>query len=196
VSEKIDPLKVQNFERNDRELEAFWLFCVCVAGKNADQTATKVAQLAQTVPQGESIIKWLASHHDLHNMLVANRIGQYARIKLAVEQSAKLNLRTASLEELEGVFGVGPKTARFFLLNTRPGVEVAVLDTHVLRWIREKTYFPAPNSTPPKGSAYTYWEGIALSLIRSHYPGLSLAEADLLIWSSMSGRLEDDPAFA
>jgi thermostable 8-oxoguanine DNA glycosylase len=67
---------------------------------------------------------------------------------------------------------------------------VAVLDTHVLRWIRETTFFPAPKSTPA-GHSYGYWESIALSLIKSHYPGLSLAEADLLIWSKMSGRVDD-----
>lgn len=196
MSDKVDPLKVCNYERTDRELELFWLFCICVAGKNADQTAAKVAMLAKDVPQDVSVLRWLATENDLHNLLVANRVGQYSRIKLAIEQSAELDLRTATLAQLEGVFGVGPKTARFFLINTRPGIEVAVLDTHVLRWIGEVTYFPAPKSTPPKGSAYTYWEGIALSLIKSHYPGLSLAEADLLIWAKMSGRLSDDPAFA
>jgi len=196
MADKVNPLAVQNFDRTDRELEIFWLFCICVAGKNADQTATKVAQLAENVPADVRVLEYLARTPDLHNMLVANRVGQYSRIELAIKGSAKLDLRTATLDDLESVFGVGPKTARFFLIHTRPNVEVAVLDTHILRWIREKTYFPAPSSTPPKGSAYTYWEGIALSLIKSHYPGLSLAEADLLIWATMSGRLDNDTAFA
>jgi thermostable 8-oxoguanine DNA glycosylase len=196
MSDKIDPVKITDFNRTDRQLEAFWLFCICVAGKNADQTAVKVAALIKDVPQDVSILRWLATDADLFLRLAAVRMGQYLRIQRAISESAELNLRTATVEELEAVHGIGPKTARFFLLHSRPGVEVAVLDTHILRWIREKTYFPAPASTPAKGNKYSYWESIALSLIRSIYPGLSVAEADLLIWTTMSGRLTNDAPVA
>ena len=35
----IDPFKITNFKRTDEELEEFWLFCLCVAGKTASIVA-------------------------------------------------------------------------------------------------------------------------------------------------------------
>lgn len=167
----IDPVKITDFNRSNRELELFWLFCIMVAGKNADQTAAKVARLAQDVPQGVPLFGYFAAHNDLHNLLVAHRVGQYGRIKLAIQQSAELDLRTASVDELQSVHGVGPKTARFFLLHSRPGVEVAVLDT-------------------PSPTQYARIEPVAINLMKATFPGLTIAEADLMIWATMSGRLE------
>jgi thermostable 8-oxoguanine DNA glycosylase len=185
----VDPVKITDFNRSDRELELFWLFCICVAGKNADQTAAKVAQLAAKVPKCASILRWLSTDPNLHDMLVAHRVGQYVRIKAAIEQSAELDLRTASVSDLQGVYGVGPKTARFFLLHSRPAVEVAVLDTHILRWLREQfDMLDAPQSTPALPQ-YLMWERIALECMRASYPNQSVADADLLIWATMSGRI-------
>lgn len=187
----IDPVKITDFNRSDRELSLFWLFCIMVAGKNADQTAAKVAKLAASVPQDVDLFRWLATEPDLHNLLVAHRVGQYGRIKLAIEQSASLDLRTASVYDLQQVHGIGPKTARFFLLHSRPGVEVAVLDTHILRWMRERFDMPeVPKSTPQVYGRYLTLEAVALNLMRATFPGLTIAEADLMIWATMSGRLE------
>lgn len=185
----IDPVKITDFNRSDRELELFWLFCICVAGKNADQTAAKVGALAAMVPQDASLFRWLATDDDLLLRLVACRMGQYARIQRAISESAALDLRTASVFELQAVHGVGPKTARFFILHSRPGAWVAVLDTHVLRWMRERFDVKTPKSTP-SGAQYLRLERVALDLIEANFPGLTVAEADLLIWATMSGRLE------
>lgn len=190
MNDLIDPKVVCNYARSDRELDTFWLFCICVAGKNADQTALKVGRLIENVPDDWRLFEWLSALPDLMGHLQNVKVGQYARISRAIRDSAFLDLRNATLEQLEQVHGVGPKTARFFLLNTRPGVEYAVLDTHILRWLREQHSCRAPKSTPPKGKTYEYWEDVALNFIRGTYPGLTLAEADLLIWATMSGRLE------
>ena len=48
-----------------------------------------------------------------------------------------------------------------------------------------------PTSTPPVRE-YSKWENIAIKLMKSFYKGISLAEADLLIWTQMSGRLNDE----
>lgn len=186
----IDPVKITDFNRSDRELSLFWLFCIMVAGKNADQTAAKVAKLAASVPQDVDLFRWLATEPDLHNLLVAHRVGQYGRIKLAIEQSAELDLRTASVTQLQAVHGIGPKTARFFLLHSRPGVEVAVLDTHILRWMRERFGLVDLPTSTPSVTQYLRIEPVALNLMRATFPGLTIAEADLMIWATMSGRLE------
>lgn len=194
----ITPTSITDFDRTERQLQVFWLFAICVAGKNADQTADKIGNMIRrNVPEKELPFRWLGENeHAIHNVLVANRIGQYTRIERAIRESLHLNLRTATLQELEAVHGVGPKTARFFLLHTRKDVKCAVLDTHILNWLREKCTGCSggiPKATP-SGARYLELERTFLTLARSYFPGATIAEIDLLIWSTQSGRLNQDNA--
>jgi hypothetical protein len=47
-----------------------------------------------------------------------------------------------------------------------------------------------PNNTPQNKDKYEYLAGLCKSLMQEHYPGMSLAAVDLLIWTQMSGRLD------
>lgn len=190
----IDPKNITNFKRTQEELELFWIFCILVAGKNADWAALKINDLLKNKKQHQTPLEYLKENHtDLNNILVANKVGQYRRIQKAIEGSFDLNLRTATLDELLGIFGIGPKTARFFILHTREDAECAVLDTHILKWMSKIVHesIDVPTSTPPVRE-YSKWENIAIKLMKSFYKGISLAEADLLIWTQMSGRLNDE----
>lgn len=195
----INPRAITDYNRSEADLQRFWTFCVIVAGKNADWASHKVGQLyEQADERGQLPFDYLRENkHALHNVLVVNRVGQYARIERALTQSLDLDLRECDVRDLEKVFGVGPKTARFFLLHSRPNVEVAVLDTHVLRWLRTKLCIGAasdlriPESTPSQ-PLYGRLENICLRLMAAEFPGMSFAQADLLVWCQQSGRLEDD----
>jgi thermostable 8-oxoguanine DNA glycosylase len=101
-----------------------------------------------------------------------------------------LDLRTATINDLLAIHGVGGKTARFFLLHSRKDCEHVVLDTHVLAYLRDRWGMDVPTSTPPK-KEYERIERIAVNLIKTDYPNFSMAEADLLIWTKRSGRLEE-----
>jgi thermostable 8-oxoguanine DNA glycosylase len=185
----INPTDITKFDRTKDELELFWLFCVLVAGKNADWAAVKITHLLQNKPQDISPLAFL-NQGDLHNVLVANKVGQYRRITKAIEESVALDLASATVEDLMGVFGVGPKTARFFILHTRKNAECAVLDTHILKWLKGVfNDLDVPNSTP-SGKEYEKWERLAIKAIQANFGEISLAEADLLIWTQMSGRLQ------
>jgi len=187
----IDPKAITNFNRSQEELEMFWLFCILVAGKNADWAAVKLQDLFRNKRDFQTPFQFLKDNlTDLHNILVANKVGQYRRITNAIEQSLNLDLKTASLELLMSVFGVGPKTARFFILHTRRDAECAVLDTHILKWMRNLVHesIDVPKSTPPV-KEYEKWERMAIKLMQVWFKGISLAEADLMIWTQMSGRL-------
>jgi thermostable 8-oxoguanine DNA glycosylase len=67
-----------------------------------------------------------------------------------------INLQTCSPTELETIHGIGPKTARFFIIWTRPDARVAALDVHVLRWLKTLGY-DAPSQTP-SGKRYVELE--------------------------------------
>jgi thermostable 8-oxoguanine DNA glycosylase len=131
----------------------------------------------------------------IHNALVANKVGQYTRLTKGVMQSLDLDLTNCTLEDLLKIHGVGNKTARFFLLHTRKGCEYAVLDTHILAWLRSHGVEEAPKTTPTDNRLYRLIENRFRHMSRASYPHLTDAEIDLLIWSIQSGRLSDEEGF-
>jgi hypothetical protein len=185
----IDPLRVTDFDRSQEGLELFWVFCVVVAGKNADSMAEAVRRLLAARPPGQRPLAYLQSlGPGLHDALVASRTGQYRRIAGALAGSFNLDLATAPIERLEQVHGVGPKTARYFVLHTRAGARVAVLDTHLLKWLRRRGLPDVPPHTPGSRKRYLELESRAIRAIGRAFPGMTLAEADLHIWATTSGR--------
>ena len=110
-------------------------------------------------------------------------------------QSLDLDLETCTLDDLLAIHGVGNKTARFFLLHTRQGCDYAVLDTHILAWMRDNGVEDAPNNTPTNSKKYKQLEKKFRYLSRLRYPYLSDAQIDLLIWSDQSNRISGDEVF-
>lgn len=194
MTDKIDPKHITNYERTPAELQRFWIYCIVVAGRNSDQASRTVGNLFKKLSPEQLPFEFFRGfgNNSLHNYLVAHKVGQYGRIEKAITQSLGLDLRTCTLGDLMAIHGVGPKTARFFLLHTRREARYAVLDTHILKWLRSKDVADVPASTPTKASEYVRLEDACLSLIESEFPGVALADADLLLWTQLSGRLEAD----
>jgi len=196
IKTQIDPKNITNFNRDTDELQAFWLFCMFVAGKNSDWASRCLKKLIDTADKGTDggIFNYFKSIGEIgvHNMLVANKVGQYTRLTKGIMQSLDLDLRTCTLNDLLNIYGVGNKTARFFLLHTRDRCDYAVLDTHVLAWMRDHGVDNAPKSTPTNLKVYKELENRYRILSRLHHPHLSNAQIDLLIWTKQSGRLDDD----
>ena len=183
----IDPHSITNFNRSDNDLEAFWLFCVLVAGKNSRVQAKKLANFLQpAAATGFSPFKYieLRSVKYLDEDIRAEKLGQYNRVKRCFLESLSLDLRTCTVDDLEAVFGVGPKTARFFLLHSRSNQELAVIDTHILKWLRNTLGIDAPKSTPTQLKKYHELENHYLDYCREN--GLSPAQLDLHIWSNLN----------
>jgi thermostable 8-oxoguanine DNA glycosylase len=93
-----------------------------------------------------------------------------------------LDLSACSVSDLEAVRGIGPKTARCFLMHSRRNVRHAGLDTHVLKYMREMG-FDVPKSTPA-GRKYIEIESKFLEI--ADKSGMSVAEFDLKIWKGYS----------
>lgn len=94
------------------------------------------------------------------------------------------NLKTCTLEDLESIPGIGPKTARCFLIHSRPNQQYAGLDTHVLKFLRDKGH-EVPKATPT-GKKYVELEKIFLKYVAES--GMSVADFDLLIWNDYRNR--------
>lgn len=190
---RIDPKNITNYTRSDNELQTFWLFCILVAGKNSDITSNLLSRLLSEVSEYNTPFDHINNlgKEGLDKLLRDNNTGQYTRISRAIWESLSLDLRTCSREDLMNIHGIGPKTARFFLLHTREFCDEIVLDTHILRWLRNKCHLVGiPNNTPQNLQTYESLAKLCKQQMQKHYPGFTLAQIDLIIWTSMSGRLD------
>jgi len=151
-------------------IEAFIVFCICVAGKHGPATEKRVEEFLRgcsTTLTPFHYIHTLVYRGKLELRLRQVKMGQYRKITRALTEMVdacywgKLNLYTCSIEDLEAIHGIGPKTSRFFLLRTRPNPRVAALDVHILHWLHDLGY-NVPKHTPQSGKQYRRVEAIFL----------------------------------
>ncbi len=191
----IDPLNVTDTSRSAEELEEFLLFCVVVAGKNADQQAAKLERFLK----GRRPFAYIRSNEQgLEGLLREVRLGKYSllvRSFLALARSG-IDLRECRWEDLTQFPGIGIKTAKFFTLHSRPGQMLGVLDTHVLSWMREH-WGPAPGArgavprhSPQDRDLYRFWETVFFGMVAARFHGrgpIDWAKFDLDLWKERRG---------
>jgi thermostable 8-oxoguanine DNA glycosylase len=198
---KVDSLNPCLYDGTDEQLQQFLLLAVVVAGKTAAQQQKKLDAFLLNVWRESPGVKTLMqainemSTAQLRGNLVRVKMGQYNRLTQLVKElayrieSGELELRTCAAKDLEAFPGLGPKTARFFLLYTRKEIRVAVLDTHILRWMQENlvALLLRPGAVPkstPSGERYAVLERAFLRYCDTH--GLDPAQFDLALWKAGS----------
>lgn len=182
----IDPTKITDFDRNEIELQEYFLFCACVAGKTAYVQAKKLddflkpGRIRSMTPF--EYIKDLQSREHLLPMVEDAKLGQYKRLTQIFELCVDLDLPNVTMEELEAIPGIGPKTSRFFVMHSRPNQQIAVLDTHILAWLRDKyPNITIPKATPQSGSRYKELEDLFLTEAKKRK--MNPETLDLQIWN-------------
>jgi len=157
---------------NDYTLEKFLLTAV-FAGKWAHTQQAKLNQFLedlQRVYPNWTPLKALARQRpdEIRLGLLMVRMGQYTRRTQTLAQLSRavypshgtpLDLHTCSPEALEKIHGLGMKTSRFFIMHSRKSPDYAVLDAHILAYMR--TYGVAdsiPKSTPTEPKEYARLE--------------------------------------
>ncbi len=191
----VNPYDITNYNRTQSELEEFLLFTIVVAGKTAYIQAQKLDQFLKSIntrlmmPDRVSPFQSLKSAND-HGILMEEihkaKLGQYKKIYSAfiyiIEHNINLNFTTPI--QLEYIPGVGMKTSRFFLLHSDITFKdnIAILDTHILKFIRENIDNRAPKSTPTNSNTYKYWEDKFLFWCTENKK--NTAEFDLEVWKS------------
>jgi hypothetical protein len=192
----IDPNDVTDLARSGRQLEEFLLFCIVVAGKNADQQARKLEDFLQG-NEPFAFIRSLGANGGIEERLRRVKLGKYRVLGESFRRvaGAGLDLRSCPWEALTQFPGIGIKTAKFFVLHSRPGEMHGVLDTHVLAWMRERLGFAGsrrsdvPRHSPQDTAAYGFWETVYFGLILARAAGkaassdpINWAQVDLDLW--------------
>ena len=195
TTKKIDPYNITNYSRTEEELQLFLLFCIVVAGKTAYIQAEKLEQFLCSVnkrlmlPENVNPFQSLKSaeqHGILFEEIKLAKLGQYKKIfsgfKYISEREYNLNKMTPKI--LEEIPGVGMKTSRFFLLHSDTFYKdkIAILDTHILKFIKENIDERAPKSTPVIPLTYRFWEDMFLNWCEKN--SKNVADFDLEVWKS------------
>jgi len=166
------------------EAEARLLYAVLVAGKSAEfaqNALIRLMSVSTNIDDGPfALIKELIDKGLLDEALRAARTGSYTRIGKCFKEIIKneIDPETCTVEELEAIHGIGPKTARFYVMWTRNDNNYAALDTHILKWLKYLGH-NVPKSTPT-GKLYATIEKIFLS--EAEKRGIGAGKLDGLIW--------------
>lgn len=201
----VDPYNITNYDRTKEELECFLLFCIVVAGKTAYIQARKLDEFLTSInkrlmmPEHVNPFQSLKSaeqHGILMEEILKAKLGQYKKIyngfKYITEHEYDLTRMTPDL--LECIPGVGMKTSRFFLLHSDKNYKdiIAILDTHILKFIKENIDDQAPKSTPTIRVTYKYWEDLFLYWCQCN--NKNVADFDLEVWKSYARTAKNDEA--
>lgn len=194
----VNPFEITNYHRTKEELEEFLLFCIVVAGKTAYIQANKLEQFLVSnqnklnFKQKEpfNMLKVLYLNDQLLHEIKEAKLGQYTKIFNAFCYicNSNLDLAKCSIEELENIPGVGPKTSRFFMLHSR-NCQHAILDTHILKFLK-KYDENVPKSTPSNKKIYKKYESLFLDICRS--VNKEPAEYDLELWKLYAKRNKNE----
>ena len=182
----VDPSDVTKYDRNKGELEEFLLFCIVVAGKTAKTQAKKLEKFLSLADIGNTPfdkVRRMMVLGELEENLRKVGMGQYSKLVRSLSEIVRVEPQTCMIEDLEAITGIGPKTARFFLLHSRKDQKIAVLDTHILKWMRDELGLNVPKSTPSK-KKYLELEKIFISHCELY--SKDIAELDLEIWNKYS----------
>ena len=193
----INPYQITNYNRRSSELEEFLLFCIVVAGKTAYIQAQKLEDFLVSVnkrlmmPKNINPFQTLKSaeqHGILMEEILKAKLGQYKKIYSGFKYicSNQYDLNKMTPELLEKIPGVGMKTSRFFLLHSDSfySNKIAILDTHILKFIKENIDDKAPKSTPTIRVTYKYWEDRFLFWCEQN--NKNVADFDLEVWKSFA----------
>ena len=196
----VDPKKITNFKADNRELELMILFWILAAGKNgvtAAQCLNKMlSYFAEEINNnfpipGENlspfdIIQYIIDEYDLASEMKRFGIGCFNNKAKSFKEliKSRINLRQCTVDDLEAIYLIGAKTARCFLLHSRPNQKYAGLDRHVLKFMADQG-IEVPKSTP-NGKKYRELEIKFLEMCDK--VDKTPAEYDLEIWREYSGR--------
>ena len=172
---------------DERDLQARLIFSVVVAGKSAKFARNVMDKLfGKTKKLPFKAIRQWVKDGSLRRRLKAAKSGNYNKLVQCLPELIEVDPINATLDELETIKGIGPKTSRFYHLWIGKNTRCAALDTHVLKFLRELGY-KAPKTTPT-GKKYKELEEAFLTICEKR--GKSPNQLDADVWLAYSSKDE------
>jgi hypothetical protein len=204
----IDPCNVTKYDRENHELEEFLMFSMLAAGKNADDAALKTDRMNRLLLEELVLKQWghyidgklsgpldacrSLDHSNVIRLMKQARTGKYKVLSRGFIQAGYIALdvpdHNTLIKKLLGVSGISLKTARFYLVHTNRKARYAVIDTHILKYLRlygVEVPDKVSKVTPKK---YLELEKRWLAITDKAFPNQTIAERDIHIWRQQSGR--------
>jgi len=179
----IDAANITNYNQTKQELEHSLLFWILAAGKNGTRAAKITNKIIRDLPSPLFAHLKTFSLQETIRMCTYYRTGCQTIKGRAIYEvvNSNLNLKTCSAEELEKIYGIGPKTARCFIMHSRKNTQFAGLDTHILKFLEIMGVADVPKQTPSSKKEYQRLEKsfIKLATIYNKEPAI----LDLEIWN-------------
>ena len=180
----IDPTAVTDYNRTVPQLEEYLSFCICVAGNNAKSTAKGLQAFLEYAHQlTPAIGDWqpfdsMQRFKDADEMrwkLKEFGIGKHENKSKGLYNicNIDLDLKRVSRETLITYPAIGMKTATYFILHSRPDIEMACFDRHMCRWF---------GIDIPK-SVKEYLAQEKEYIKKAKDMGLTCAQLDLKVWN-------------
>jgi len=187
----INPKKVTKYNRNKSQLQEWLLYCVMVAGKKSEIETRKLDTFLEGAKKLDmtpfEYIRYLNDDcGELMDELKECRIAPYQQRHNSFVDVVTLlpdDLRGVTIDDLQEVRGISTKTSRFFLTHSREDFDEPVLDTHILRYLKDVGY-DVPSSTPQNPKVYAKISNWFKRL--ANFEGKSVTDFDLEIWKQYS----------
>ena len=166
------------------ELQYWILFTIAVAGKGAKVTEQKMIAFlrdaGRPIASPFKIIHLYQENGELLRKLKKHKLGKYSLLMKGFPAAAQLDVQDdLDVEKLMKVPGIGPKGARMIMMYGFPEQkDYAVLDTHVLKWLRAHGY-DAPDATPT-GKQYEKLEHWVIAEARAR--NMTPRQFDTMVW--------------
>jgi len=180
---KVDPFNLPSRPMTRPELQYWILFTMAVAGKGAKVTEQKMMAFLQEEgrpllsPFG--IVRLYVDRDELVRKMKKHKLGKYTLLNKGFRAVLDLDLDDLDVEKLMKIPGIGPKSARMIMMYGFPDVkEYAVLDTHVLKWLKSRGY-DVPAATPD-GKTYEKLERWVIAEARAR--NMSPRQFDTYVW--------------
>ena len=173
-----------NWTNTREKRELVLLFSIMAAGKSADRTSDALNYMMHTLPGDTPFdkIRDMVKRQDALEKLKTFRIGQHNRILKAFRAIVDFDVDAVppDPDKLLAIPGIGLKTSRFVSLVYDRTLKVAVLDTHVLKFLRNRLGIDAPMGTPNSVKIY---DRLSKPIIRlAELLGVTCGDLDIVLW--------------
>lgn len=199
----VDPYRLDQYRHCTAARQEALLYCLSSPGRTAWVQARNLWLFLRMYPAGndgthmpyESVV---AAMPDMHKAMQRCGFGNRSQLMRSwwhavshVDVDKPEHLTVANLVKIPYC---SSKTARLVVENLVPECDrvpedrrIAILDTHVLGWLREHGHPYAPRTSPQTEGEYRRWEGAWLELRDA-----GVADRDLELWKSLARRPPDD----